>query len=313
MMRLVLVLLLNIFFWHANAQFNQYHPFPEADAQWNVSSQGCCVTNCNGPPFPNPVVTDFEYSYFLSGDTTINSIIYNKIFRSGSAHEHCLFGSAVNNWYFESNAYFGGLRQDTTQRTVSFIPATGTTECLLYDFDLVIGDTLQGNCMWPSDCAVVSGIDSLLIGSSYRKRFNLTGTGPSYSLIEGIGSTAGLFEPLCPFEYSGNLLCFIENGQTMYPDTITACNNFTGLPEPEGTSQIKVFPNPFSAEFSVQITGPSSTGTWSVYDMQGRLVNKGTYSKNSFSVQRGDLNAGLYYLTIMDEIGIYHAASIIAH
>lgn len=312
-MRIFFTIMLVHLYLMTGAQTGQYHSFPEANAQWNVSSQACCATNCPGPPFPNPVFIDYEYSYFISGDTVINALTYNKIYRSGSSHEHCFFGSSVNNWYFENNDYFGGLRQDTANRTVFYIPEFGTSECLLYDFDLAVGDTLNGNCQWIPDCAVVSDIDSILVGNNYRKRFNLSGMASMYSLIEGIGSTAGLFEPLCPFEYSGNLSCFIENGQTMYPDTITACNNFTGLSVPEGRTHIKVFPNPFSAEFSVQITGPSSTGTWSVYDIQGRLVNQGTYSKNSFYVQRGDLNAGLYYFTVRDDIGIYNAVSLIAH
>jgi hypothetical protein len=311
-MRTLITLLLIHITWHSGAQFNQYHPFPEQDALWNVTSQGCCVTNCNTPPNPNPVLTDHEFSYYISGDTTISANLYSKIYRSGSVHEHCFSGSSVNNWFYENHEYFGGLRQDTSQRTVSFIPSSGTVECLLYDFNLAVGDTMQGNCLWPTDCAVISGIDSVLVGSTYRKRFNLSGAGTSYSLIEGIGSTSGLFEPLCPFEYSGDLVCFAMNGQAMYPDTATSCNNFTGLIYADEMQDLRVFPNPFISEFSVHISGPPTTGTWTMFDIQGRSIRTGLYTNSSFSIERGEIDAGMYHFTIMGKNGKYRGVNVLA-
>src|SRR2546428_7387968 len=68
----------------------------------------------------------------------------------------------------------------------------------------------------------VTSIDSILIGNNYRKRWN---TNSSFSIIEGIGSTLGLLD-FCYYLVSPTnfLICFHQNGQTLYPDTINNCS-----------------------------------------------------------------------------------------
>ncbi|REK50081.1 MAG: hypothetical protein DWQ48_05965 [Bacteroidetes bacterium] len=79
-------------------QTGQYHPFPESNAHWNVEAEGCCWSNCSSPPLPNPVIRDYLFSYSITGDTVINSQTYRKLHKSGTMHEHCLYGSSINNW-----------------------------------------------------------------------------------------------------------------------------------------------------------------------------------------------------------------------
>jgi hypothetical protein len=141
-------------------------------------------------------------------------------------------------------AYRGAYRQNIPQKEVYFVEPFTNQECLLYDFKLGVGDTVTG-CYNPGSCIIVSSVDSVLIGSNYRKRINLA-TNPPYSLIEGIGSTAGLLEPLCPFEYIANLICFSQNGQTLYPDTVTDCILTTQIPEIPEVEIASVHPNPFT-------------------------------------------------------------------
>ena len=59
----------------SQAQTNVYHPFPDSDAQWNGQSwyKSSMTT-----------VTYDTYSLIISGDTTIGSLVYHKLYKSGN-------------------------------------------------------------------------------------------------------------------------------------------------------------------------------------------------------------------------------------
>ncbi len=302
-----------IFIWFTiplTAQTNSYVPFPGSGAIWNVQSQGCCTSNCQGPPFPNPVLIDYYFSYYSNGDTTINALVYSKIFKSGSSHEHCTFGGALNNWSFYNDDYVGALRQDTSQRTVYFLETSSPSECLLYDFNLAIGDTVQGNCQWPTDCAVVTAIDSVLVGSSYRSRYHLS-TNPPYALIEGIGSTSGLFDPLCPFEYFGNLECFSYLGQSLYLNSSTSCNNVSGIKYEIQEQSFTISPNPFTESARITLHHPVVHGTWELVDTFGKICAGQKFSGQIFFLERKALLPGIYFLCMRGDRHFYNASKII--
>src|SRR5471030_1731795 len=88
----------------AKGQTNVYHPFPDSGAVWNVSIQGTQCSQC------------YQRSYYISGDTTINSISYHKINFANSQ------GATIPPWYscYYFNAsvsiqYAAAMRQDTSQ------------------------------------------------------------------------------------------------------------------------------------------------------------------------------------------------------
>lgn len=280
------------------SQTTVYQPFPEDDAVWLIESGGCCYSNCPGPPFPNPVLIDFRYSYYIDGDTLINGVSYNKFYKSGSVHEYCAMSTSLNNWSFTNAEYVGAFRQEVVQKKVYFIYDQSVTECLWFDFNISVGDTVSAECsQWPDSCATVASIDSVLVGGSYRTRYNLN-TAPPYSFIEGIGSTAGLFEPLCPFEYYGSLTCFSLNGQTVYPDTLSSCNNLTGVTEPDDLLSIRVYPNPFSSELNIESSSGLNQGRCLLTDAWGRKVYESDFKGLFTVIKRGSLPAGVYSLQI---------------
>jgi hypothetical protein len=284
-------------------QVSVYHPFPDSSAVWTIQGEGCCVTSCPPPPTPNPVITDHNISYYIQGDTIINNTTYHKIMHSGSIYHHCLFGSSVNQWQQITPAYIGAIRQDTLLKQVYFLQLSFSQECILYDFDLSIGDTLNYGCMNNSgSCAVVTSIDSVLIGNSYRKRFNLS-TNPPYSIIEGIGSTAGFYEPLCPFEYSANLVCFSQNGQTLYPDTTTNCSILSSINEPSEFSLNKVSPNPFKYTTTIT-TGSDFIGSiLYIYNCFGGIQRSVVIKDNTTLIHRESLSSGIYLYRCINEDG----------
>jgi hypothetical protein len=293
MKKSLLIIVAAFFIGRTSAQTNVYHEFPDSNAVWNITSQGCCWAGCPGPPSPNPLIGDYNFSQYIAGDTTINSVVYHKLYKSGNAHEYCSSGNFVNNWTYY-NDYVAAFREDTAMRRVFVLLPAAASECVLYDFTAAVGDTVD----FCDGEAIVSSIDSILIGNTYRKRFNIVGS--PYSIIEGIGSTSGLLENLYPFEYSGNLICFIQEGQTTYPDTLTSCNLITSIYEGQRFNQeLSIGPNPFSSTTIIRAQFHMQNASLKVLNCVGETVAEvNSINGLTFSFDRGNLCAGLYFFQL---------------
>ena len=293
-MKILLFILTAFFcFTFVKGQTNVYHPFPDSNAVWTVQAGGCCTSGCPSPPSPNPVLDDYSFSYFSENDTLINGLKCNKLYQSGFVHSHCMFGNYINNWSPIHKTYVGAFRQDIQLKKVLFIFPSTSKECLLYDFSLNVGDTLEGGCLEGE--IIISSIDSVLIGNKYRNRFHLSNS--TYSIIEGVGSTAGLFEPFFPFEYSGTLNCFTHNGQTIYPDTITTCEIVTHANEVKSVLSILISPNPFITQTSVRSNQILNNAIVTVYNSLGQQVKQiKNITGQTVTLNRDKLPSGMYFI-----------------
>src|SRR5690349_5355002 len=99
----------------ASGQTSVYHPFPDSNAMWNVYAQGYSGNMCS---IVDPIYTEYFFSYFISGDTVINTISYHKIYSSGYSHEHCVMDNTVDNWWSWDSLYEFSLRQDVISKKV---------------------------------------------------------------------------------------------------------------------------------------------------------------------------------------------------
>ncbi len=223
-------------------QTSIYHPFPDSNSSWNYYCYQymCTFGDANE-----------EYSFILDGDTTINSQTYHKLsipfvsfYTSGSCTQVHFPG------------YKGAIRQDVPNKKVYYVTPSSSTEELLYDFNMGIGDTVQGYlASYPGMYDTVISIDSVLVGNDYRKRWYINNWYEIY-LIEGIGSTYGLLE-FSPGSltdaYGYNLDCFMQDQLPLYPDTNTNCQLITSINDigmlPD---QMKVYPNPSKGSFSIE-------------------------------------------------------------
>jgi hypothetical protein len=286
----------------AKSQTTLYYPFPDTSAFWTVQDWACCWTDCPSPPLGNPVIDDYNFSYFLQGDTVIATNTYHKVYKSpGTAHEHCAIAGTLNNWWILTAEYAGAYRQDTTLKQIYFIYPSFSQEQLLYDFSLNVGDTLS-NC-------VVSTIDSILIGTNYRKQFHFMGS--QYSMIEGIGSTAGLLEPFIPFESGGTLTCFSQNGATLYPDTITACYIVTRVNEIKNLRSFSISPNPFHTFAILQVTSEFLNSELVIYNTLGNIVRQQIINEGSIQICRNELCSGFYFFKIISDKGYTASGKVI--
>jgi hypothetical protein len=199
----------------------KYVAFPTANAEWNEKFSS------NPYEIPQQVET-VMLRYSLHGDTLVNGISYKKL---------CLnVGSQLNPVYVgigdlreqdKKIFYIGSgytqtvsmLKQQVMQHIRSCLPtkSTDSHELLLYDFNVKVGDTVQ----WGYSYNIISKIDSIRIGNSFRKCYRFS-TGNDF-VLEGIGSVVnGLLGsvtqlPMCGNYYmSWNHVCFSQNGETQY-------------------------------------------------------------------------------------------------
>jgi len=271
-MKKVLVLILitcvtlsvvEVLFLHpCKAQTNVYHPFPDSDAFWNVSwdDEGCFSSNI--PPS--------LYMYSIAGDTILGSYTYKKIIRNISPCGFCCSPP-----FFSLNSYVGAFREDGIQKKMYFFYLNDTAEKLLYDFSLAAGDTLIPDYAVIGSPAIITSIDSIIIGASYRKRFNIN-WGYQY-FIEGIGGSWGFIEELLTFDSGSQLLCYSENNHTLYPDTTTDCEIITGIIDDSYDSYrttismtVELSPNPATTQLHIQST--EKITSLQIFDITGREI-----------------------------------------
>ncbi|MBL7953942.1 MAG: hypothetical protein JNJ91_02805, partial [Flavobacteriales bacterium] len=188
-----------------------------------------------------------------------------------------------------------------------------TSDSLLYDFSLEVGDTLKGylGATAALPLAVIS-IDSALVDGAYHKRINFDTSAVClrFAMIEGVGSTNGLLA--CDYGYfqlGRWLQCLTADGSVQFlapcgPDTAGCAALPLGVGPPmardQGPCALRL--TYLSADL-VQVDGCQgrSPRAFSVFDNTGRACLSGPISAAGSLIQIGDLRSGLYYIRITDD------------
>ena len=147
-----------------------------------------------------PCIWYQDFNYFINGDTVINSFHYKKVFKQGN-YWYALVGpgSGCNGSGSIPSFLTYFIRQDGKKLFIYDPSVFGNGDTLLYDFDLQVGDTLPLSFNNYDSTIVVTSIDSVLVGSEYRKKFYLTWNALPTFIIEGVGHRYGFFEPINPY------------------------------------------------------------------------------------------------------------------
>jgi len=286
------------------AQTNVYHPFPsDNSAVWNVSYVDYWFIECR------------KYSYSITGDTTINGLAYHKIGKQGQEYVMDYYQGNPNIPYCTNqvtqnfNYYSGAIREDLVQKKIYFIEPTLSIESVLYDFTLNVGDTIKGYFSSGPPSLVILSIDSILIGTQFRKIWNIdpsNGWGGTPQIIEGIGSIYGLLEvPYVIEKRSRALECFSENNQTLYPsyNATSGCNLLTSTKEVDGTKKLlSLFPNPNNGKFEL-IVNSQKINFLEITDVLGNLILKSEINKEATVIDLSDKLNGIYFVKISDSTG----------
>lgn len=285
-------------------QTSTYHPFPIANnAVWRVDYS---ETQCD------QYHPTRRYQYTTGSDTTIGNFSYKKVYVSGMQ----LCGNII---YIEST-YAGAIRNDSTNRKVYFC-FPNYTDTLLYDFNLSVGDTMLGCRSFLNNAPtiypyVITSIDSVLINSSYHKRFNTEH--PFYSVIEGIGGTSGLLEPLIQFIDAGFYLTCFSSNLYNYPEDTSSCpliGNTVGIKNVHFYEDVLVImPNPINNEGIIELKGKSNIKKIEIYNFRGELLlSQTSLPSNTFKITQNQFSAGIYMVKLVSDSQQHFTAKFIIY
>lgn len=285
---LILILVLGAFH-SSKGQTSTYHSFPESGAVWNLHFSLICS---------EWEIGDIDYSIVTAGDTIIEDVNYT-ILKTPSANDY-----STGNCSDSMVGYKGAIRHDIENKSVYIVPPNQTEEQLLYDFNLEVGDTITGYLAIGWEGIVVESIDSVLVGSSYRKRW-IIGTWDQVQIIEGLGSIFGLLESVGKI-WDGpiySLDCFMLDGETLYPLPANPCQAITITKETQASREFRAYPNPTEGNFRIDGSSLSKIARVKVYNSIGVLVS----DKQAFYPETTIFNlpetTGLYHIQFMLEDG----------
>ncbi len=297
-MKQILSILLLFYSLSTTSQTSVYHPFPDSSALWNFQREIFCQF----------FLSYEHYSIQITGDTTINNQTYHVLnTRSITTDNPSCFG-------WGGIGYRGAIRQDTVLKKIYYVQPTDSVEQLLYDFNLQVGDTVRGftqEGVFSPD--IVLEIDSILIGSDYRKRWFIN-SGYGIYMIEGVGCTNGLIE-LSPGNIidgiTSSLSCFSQNNVTLYPFPTYTCNLVDLVNNIDG-SKILISPNPFHSETKIFFDPDFLFSDLSVYNSMGRLVKSERINGGAYYLfLRNSLTEGMYFINLNSDKGKTYSAKLI--
>jgi len=268
------------------AQTNIYHPFPTSNAVWSVYYSGYQSPWC------------YDRQYFIAGDTIVNTMTYHQVKYFGWHGSSNGIGECDFWNYDETQIYLGAFREDTAQRKVYFLLPSYSTDTLLYDFSLNVGDTLPlGINNGGSPVMTINSIDSILINGNYRKRFEIANTS-NVSIIEGIGSTTGLIEKVLFFESGGNLYCYSENNQEIYPtNSSSPCDLLLSESELTKKKDFNIYPNPATDKISIDCAEKQNL-KMQLYNIVGKCIFQKEINNITKEIDISTLSKGVYIIKI---------------
>ncbi|MBL0126861.1 MAG: T9SS type A sorting domain-containing protein [Flavobacteriales bacterium] len=248
---------------------------------------------------PAPCIANDFYNYYTVGDSVIENVTWTKVAREGVVTYMWQASPPVGPGCQGMNPYgpdFYGvwlIRQEGRSLRIWI----DDVDQLLYDFDLTLGQTIPLTWNnWSTDITVIA-VDSVLIGMEMRARFELGNSWAQY-LIEGVGSSNGLFEPISNFFDCGyGLDCFGLGTESYYPTNWTGgCLVTMGLNDSMVSEEITVAPNP--ATDRVRITGIQAGDQITLHDGIGRVVLRTRSNSVNMDLDVSDLSTGVYTLAI---------------
>ncbi|MFZ5554707.1 MAG: T9SS type A sorting domain-containing protein [Bacteroidota bacterium] len=264
-------------------------PFPDSTGSWGILE---CI---NG----GPCVT---YRYYVNGDTLLNGVSYNRLFRGSSD---------IND---TSTWSCGFYRVDSLKVFYKFNDycaygqPSDTNEVLLYDFGMQPGDSIYVPPtinLFNGFYSKVQYIDTVNINGYLLRRWNFY---PNIYIpynnfwIEGIGSRIGFFnyEPVLDMHIS--LTCFNIYNEDYVID-IGNASSCQAVGEPDNynsKNNIFPFPNPTNGKFIVKTGLDQNISTICITDIFGRRIKNITFNEsvNNPGIDISDHPSGIYFIHI---------------
>lgn len=309
-----LLLSITLTFFAATSYGQGYIPIPDTLAVWRQSFGG------GGGPGQ---VIYLKEQIFTAEKVTIASFTYTALRKTGHRKPNYsspqLFGF--------TDTLFGYFRNDISAQQVLFrYNLNDTSDRILYDFSLNIGDTIPSTWIGNNWLNVIDSIDTVWMFGTPRKRllfYDYSGipfaTG---AIIEGVGSIHGfaadLTVPLEPTWSDLECFSFKDSAYSEFaapPDfkhpvySGSSCWLYSEIKEFENHSSITTFPNPFSNQLNISFEDNEQT-TISLYNFLGQLVLQQTFTNNT-TVNTAQLAEGIYIYELRNEAGTVKTGKVV--
>ncbi|OQB59857.1 MAG: hypothetical protein BWX95_02480 [Bacteroidetes bacterium ADurb.Bin141] len=239
-----------------------------------------------------------SYQFQFVGDTIINAIAYKKVNKAGWVNgslSQCYTGTPMG--------YQGALRDDSLQKKVFLIKPGNTSEDLVYDFNLNVGDTVKSilyDSLSGCPDIIIGYIDTVFINGTWHKRWNTTNMGcfaVGAMYVEGIGSLFGLLDYYIEFEGGPDLVCINHNGTIIYPNQGASCG-LVGLTQSNEEKLCSISLSENQNEIQISLAGNSQSCSkvhFKIYDINGREIISDDLFDN-YLLNKKKLSKGLLLL-----------------
>lgn len=242
----------------------------------------------------------FDNYMVVSLKTDGDTVIYNHQFRK---------------IVFEvSNQLFGFLREDTINGKAWFLYRLDTSEQLIMDLNLSLGDSFKINLeQWmPEFYSIVDSVFYLNNKKHIRfnSKINIAGRQENFTFIEGISSNAGFAfqtQNLSPSQNSHFLFCVSKDNISVFKN-----NLFNGdcFPLLGSIQKIKynsiswtLYPNPFTDSAQLLFENPMFQNfKLLIIDQFGRTHDSYDNIKTGYvMINKNSLTEGLYYFYLISD------------
>jgi hypothetical protein len=320
MKKLILVLSILYSALFANAQ--SYSPFVVEGAHWQMSEGFCMdVGGCDGSlsiyPYQSTV-----YRFKLEGDTTVDSVLYKKLYQSFfSQIQYDPWYTATNaaNWFLTAIVREDIAKKEVYIRQISSLPlywCPGTSyanDSLLYSFADSGMDSIGVvyKPLFPtSECLQDSfWVDTIynttnygytrktwFINSEHLQMYN------NFRLMEGIGYSFGLFGTPGPnFEssyYSSLELYCIGSDSVCWKGFL-----YNDIDNVNANIPFSLSPNPASSYLTINISEEHTGSTFALTDLAGRVVLKSEIENSKSEISMATLPSGIYLAVLTTPSG----------
>ncbi|MEP7127514.1 MAG: hypothetical protein ABI729_01545 [Chitinophagales bacterium] len=306
MKAIVLFFLISFLCFFSRAQ--SYHSFIHDTAIWDeLEATSCCDAG-------NLTVEYYEVKWIMMGDTNMNDLSYKKLFYQvvyyGFNGGSCQYW--WNNGIFFKLYLYGYVREDSSKKVfllaapdfeppVSCLSVDFTTEKILYDFNVGVGDTVE----WKPYNNVVTDVDSIIApNGAYLRRIAFDNLNDYW--VEGLGSTFAFWGSYMPPPFECG--CVLECAQAidlLLDGSASPCGGITvAVNEIQSPQQLSISPNPFSEIVSINSPFPSLSKIY-ISDAMGKIIFikiLQPFEKASFSPKETG-NTSLVFFRLVSENG----------
>jgi len=294
-MKKILIIINTILVINATAQLPDYF---SNNPEWRIDTQVFYTLPCG---------IERNMVYYINGDTILNNITYQKLYRRGIGSEFMMVPDEDPcniSWPFVEISAF--IRQEFEK--IYVLDIFSSTEELYYDFSMEVGDTIQGPMASWIHQETIKAVDSIEIAGEYLKRLYYDTIEENNFFLEGIGNPNGFLEApqLDVSEFGSILFCYRQNDSVVYTfDGWEEECDFTISVKEYRTDNFEftIFPNPSSEKITISVPGQNKHNWVRIYNTSGQLLIEKPMITNTMQLDLSELANGMYLLEAETEDG----------